>query len=751
MAAQVHTPSDRTKTTGPSIKAICTGKVGHSRQQSEDSCIFCLKKVRQRELPQLIQRSLYDRHCSSVNYYYTKDIKRIICKQRCSDTIMVKDLEIMDTRVEYLASYYELRDFTKNFDGQWRYHQFNIDQPRVFQKSIFSIVESYYGSKRKIQEKAIRRMLDALSDSELERCDLNLDPYMRETIEIEEKGPRPGDLLKNVYEPYNLKTSTTGNNKERLKRRKEESNISLQDISCFSMKLSLSYICRQQVDSKRSNLARLFQQNPVEIISVSKSDDVWENPGILPSQSVRLTRASFLTDQLHSDSYRKDCDQDFGKRTSNFGVYDHISSSRAMVDRISAAFSRARVRADVKPTPIMVVGKNAKALRQASGSQKSRKVHKKHKPKQIVNHSQKSSDNNTHIPERMISQNSPKPQKSKRSCRKRPIGNPLGSMTIDRSGGIRKLNITMGSKSNMQSTLWPNFGGKSTNNLHQNPNLKPLLKGNRMLDMPGDLIRSSMGISTTQMTSRDKSGMTQRSIKKMPHEPQVLDRRGASRLRGSGVSLQAENIKRIMGDIKSKDACGMRSQKIANLRSDVLAQSSPTFQKNSTLRFSGSILKSLTKGAQVWPKNGLDKSNPKCSNFKKTQTGVSTSKSQDKLPWAKIDYPKDIQVKKVAALKEKFIEETQRVLKSGYKLSLGTKKQQNTSPREGYKSLRGIDKLPLSLCRSRSRLSTQRSLVSDTSELARALSLSCRPKRPKKSQRRKSITKMLTKKKKQNQ
>lgn len=183
-----------------SFKKAFNGRLqgGQPKLNSEESCMFCLKKVRASKLPLLIQKSLYARHSSSVNFYYTKDLNKLLREEKYREGHKLKEIQMIDENNEYLTCYYRLSDFPGMMANQWRYHQFNIDQPRFFEKSMAGVVEAHFCAKRKLQEKAIRRMLDQLSDSELENCDLDLKKFMQERIEIEEKPQAQIDILRSI-------------------------------------------------------------------------------------------------------------------------------------------------------------------------------------------------------------------------------------------------------------------------------------------------------------------------------------------------------------------------------------------------------------------------------------------------------------------------------------------------------------------------------------------------------------------------
>ena len=172
-------------------------KLMNSKYKSED-CYLCQNKIRAKNMPQIIQKFLYKRHCSSLNYYYTKNINKILGKIRSRSLVQYREIEFDNNEEETLGRFFEIGEFKRKFEQLWKYHQFNIDQPRVFSRETMTFVENYFGDLRKLQEKAIRKMLDILSDSELERCELNLEAFMNDRVEIIEKKLLSKGFLKDL-------------------------------------------------------------------------------------------------------------------------------------------------------------------------------------------------------------------------------------------------------------------------------------------------------------------------------------------------------------------------------------------------------------------------------------------------------------------------------------------------------------------------------------------------------------------------
>lgn len=55
--------------------------------------MLCQNKIRMKQMPNIMHRALYKRYCSSLNYFFTKDINRILEKVRSKPYIDYKELE----------------------------------------------------------------------------------------------------------------------------------------------------------------------------------------------------------------------------------------------------------------------------------------------------------------------------------------------------------------------------------------------------------------------------------------------------------------------------------------------------------------------------------------------------------------------------------------------------------------------------------------------------------------------------------
>lgn len=47
-------------------------------------CALCMKNITSKHFPSIINKALFRRYCSSLNYFYTKDISKILSKSKSS-------------------------------------------------------------------------------------------------------------------------------------------------------------------------------------------------------------------------------------------------------------------------------------------------------------------------------------------------------------------------------------------------------------------------------------------------------------------------------------------------------------------------------------------------------------------------------------------------------------------------------------------------------------------------------------------
>ena len=161
----------------------------------EEDCSLCQSKVKLKHMPVIIQRALATKYSNSINYFYTKGINEILQGTRSQSLVLYLEDEYWLPSRECIVSYFPGNKYQTMFGNLWKYHQFNIDQPKQPTKGIFSIAEGYFHSKRKLQEKAIKKMLEVMTDSELEQCEIHLSRFLNQPVEILETEYKAADQL----------------------------------------------------------------------------------------------------------------------------------------------------------------------------------------------------------------------------------------------------------------------------------------------------------------------------------------------------------------------------------------------------------------------------------------------------------------------------------------------------------------------------------------------------------------------------
>lgn len=159
----------------------------------EEDCQLCQKKIRLKQFPALIQKSLFKNYSNSIDYYYTKDINDILNNNRCAANLEYSELKYWRENQDTFTMWVPLNEFKATFLNLWKYHQFNIDQPVQTHKNIHLVIDNHFYMLRSMQEKAIKKMLDVMSETQLEQCDIHLSRFHNQKVELVELPYRGSD------------------------------------------------------------------------------------------------------------------------------------------------------------------------------------------------------------------------------------------------------------------------------------------------------------------------------------------------------------------------------------------------------------------------------------------------------------------------------------------------------------------------------------------------------------------------------
>ena len=152
----------------------------------KQDCILCLKNVKIKNLTQLMKKALYNRYSTNTDQYQLKKINSFLKKKSKKNLQMQKENLLEKSGEEFFKRIYKKKEYNFKFQNLYRFHQFNIYQPRFFLNKIFILHQKYYQMIKKRQERGIRRMLDNLTDSQLEKKKIDLDFYINQKDKIYE-------------------------------------------------------------------------------------------------------------------------------------------------------------------------------------------------------------------------------------------------------------------------------------------------------------------------------------------------------------------------------------------------------------------------------------------------------------------------------------------------------------------------------------------------------------------------------------
>ena len=129
-------------------------------------------------LAEKLNSRLYEKYCSSQNFYYTKEIDNILCGIKSSGSIQhTEDIGFMkeaERKEEMLKRYYQDKEYPKKIKLLSEYYKFHEDVPRLAMLPLSSLIHNYHDQKRRINYIKITKMLNnGKIDSEIIR---NMDP-----------------------------------------------------------------------------------------------------------------------------------------------------------------------------------------------------------------------------------------------------------------------------------------------------------------------------------------------------------------------------------------------------------------------------------------------------------------------------------------------------------------------------------------------------------------------------------------------
>lgn len=147
-------------------------------------CILCMKKIKFREFPIIMNKALHRKYYVFAETFQIKAIDKILNSPHSVESIRFTDLKIWANDEQFFKRFYLAQEFGQKFKNLWKFHQFSFNEPRFNLRKGQRICEKYYRQHRKLQERGIRKMLDLLSDSQLENMQIDLNHFIAIKEEI---------------------------------------------------------------------------------------------------------------------------------------------------------------------------------------------------------------------------------------------------------------------------------------------------------------------------------------------------------------------------------------------------------------------------------------------------------------------------------------------------------------------------------------------------------------------------------------
>ena len=129
-------------------------------------------------LAEKLNSKLYEKYCSSQNFYYTKEIDNILCGMKSQINVkFTEDVAFCgeaERKEEMLKRYYGQLEYPKKIKLLSEYYKFHEDVPRLAMLPLSGIIHNFHDQKRRINYIKITKMLNnGKIDSEIVR---NMDP-----------------------------------------------------------------------------------------------------------------------------------------------------------------------------------------------------------------------------------------------------------------------------------------------------------------------------------------------------------------------------------------------------------------------------------------------------------------------------------------------------------------------------------------------------------------------------------------------
>ena len=160
-------------------------------------CVYC-ETGGEIELIRWGQFNLYRRHNVSSDFRALRVIDRILRRQRGPEWVEFSDVATFCEAKEHLKGLYPLESHGENLMGLWKLSRFNFVSPRVALTRIGGLMNRHLAAIRRRHERAIRSMLERMSETEFADSDLSITPFLNKRVLICEARESESNLLQEI-------------------------------------------------------------------------------------------------------------------------------------------------------------------------------------------------------------------------------------------------------------------------------------------------------------------------------------------------------------------------------------------------------------------------------------------------------------------------------------------------------------------------------------------------------------------------
>lgn len=126
----------------------------------KSQCMLCIKGIRDGQLPAIIGKALFRRYCASINYFYTRDINKILSDSPSEAQIHYQELFVYDCRAEWLKKFYSKRVYAEKMASNLQYLEFRLFQPRIHLKGVEKILCKHFMQMEKVMKESLKKKLE---------------------------------------------------------------------------------------------------------------------------------------------------------------------------------------------------------------------------------------------------------------------------------------------------------------------------------------------------------------------------------------------------------------------------------------------------------------------------------------------------------------------------------------------------------------------------------------------------------------